>query len=92
MSTNKERFAAFLEVVEFAQSKGFDVSHAYWDGEDPENGYTDLSEALCDADPGVHELQVGLYLDNIRFVKTAIPEDADTDAEETFEPAEGEAP
>lgn len=92
MITNKERFDAFLEVVEFAKSKGFDVSHAYWDADDPENGYTDLSEALCDADPGVHELQVGLYLDNIRFVKTAIPETADTDAEETIEPAEGEAP
>jgi len=92
MSTNKERFAAFLEVADFAKSKGFDVSHAYWDAEDPENGYNDLSEALYDADPGNHTLQVGLYLDDIIFTKAVVPETADTDAEETFEPAEGEAP
>lgn len=92
MSTNKERFAAFLEVVEFAKSKGFDVSHAYWNAEDPENGYNDLSEALCDADPGNYELQVGLCLDNIIFTKAVVPETENTDEDETYEPAEGEAP
>lgn len=94
MTTNKERHVALLEIVEFAKSKGFPRAEiAFWDPENGEQGYTEIEEVLMDHDPGVHAITVGIYLHkDVNFQKTAIPEAADTDAEETFEPAEGEAP
>lgn len=92
--TNKERFAALLEVVEFAKSKGFPKAEvAYWDPECADNGHTDIEECLMDHDPGTHGIEVGLYLHaEINFTKTLEPDTESTDAEETIEPAEGEAP
>lgn len=92
--TNKERHVALLEVVDFAKSNGFPGAEiAYWDPENGEQGYTNIEDALMDHDPGIHAITVGIYLHkDVNFQKTAIPEDADTNAEETFEPAGGDAP
>lgn len=93
-ATNKDRYAALLEVVEFAKSKGFPGAEiAFWDPENGEEGYTDIEEVMMDHDYGTHAIEVGVYLHkDVNFQKTAIPETADTDAKETFEPAEGLAP
>lgn len=92
--TNKERHEAFLRVIEFAKENGFPKAEtAFWDPNDPENGYSDVEEVLVDGDPGEYVIDTGIFLHgSIKFTKSTTPETDDADSEDVFEPSEGEAP
>lgn len=94
MSTNTERFAALLRVVEFAKANGFPRAEtAFWDPDDPERAFTATNEALEDEGDGNYELNVGVYLhEDIRFIKTIRPEGHENEGEYSIEPSEGVAP
>lgn len=92
--TNKERHTALLEVVQFAKDHGFpDAQIAYWDPENPEQGGVDIDETLIDHDPGTHEIDVGIFLqEGINYTVHPSP-DEDLDNEfERVSVAEGFAP
>jgi hypothetical protein len=94
MSTNKERYAALLRVVEFAKANGFPKAHAaFWDPDDAETGHTDEEEILDNLDPGDHTIDIGIFLDSsIRFQKKEVENPRISDDMYTYGPTEGEAP
>ena len=60
----RERFEAMNKVIDFAKANGFPgAENLFWPESDSENGYTELSEALCDAEYGEEEsFSIGITL------------------------------
>lgn len=63
-----------------AETKRLKTPDSYWEWSDPENGYTDISEALCDAPMGgVVRLMAGKTLDDIWATTRALTVDDNGD-------------
>ena len=62
--TGNDLFKAMHKVIEFAKANGFPgADNIFWPESDSENGYTELCEALCDAEYGEEEsFSIGITL------------------------------